>query len=96
MASLALAACSDQSTASVGVGSGGVLSLLNAAAATTPPGATPIDIDLSAGDRFLYALEGGSGNVGVFAVGGGGGLTAGTAVPTGVGGASGLQGIAAF
>jgi 6-phosphogluconolactonase len=82
--------------ASVGVGGNGALTLLNAAAATTPAGATPIDMDLSTGDRFLYALEAGAGSVGVFAVGSGGSLTAGTAVPTGQSGSSGLQGIAAF
>ena len=32
---------------------------------TTPAGPTPIDIDLSTGDRFLYALEAGSGDIGV-------------------------------
>ena len=82
--------------ASVRIRDDGSLRLLDAAAATTAAGATPIDIDLSAGDGYLYALEGGSGNIGVFAVGARGGLTAGTAVPTGRGGSSGLQGIAAF
>ena len=81
--------------ASVRVNGTGSLSLLDASAATTPAGATPIDIDLSTGDRFLYALEAGSGDIGVFAVNGAS-LTAGTAVPTGVAGASGLQGIAAY
>jgi 6-phosphogluconolactonase (cycloisomerase 2 family) len=81
--------------ASVRVNGDGTLALLDAAAGTTPSGATPIDIDLSAGDRFLYALEAGSGNIGVFAVDGAT-LTPGTAVPTGAAGASGLQGIAAF
>jgi 6-phosphogluconolactonase len=82
--------------ASVGVGGNGSLTLLDAAAATTAAGATPIDIDLSTGDRFLYALEAGAGTVGVFVVGSGGSLTVGTAVPTGQSGSSGLQGIAAF
>jgi 6-phosphogluconolactonase (cycloisomerase 2 family) len=81
--------------ASVRVNGDGTLALLDAAAAATPAGATPIDIDLSSGDRFLYALEAGSGSIGVFAVNGAG-LTAGTAVPTGAAGASGLQGIAAY
>jgi len=82
--------------ASVGIGGDGSLELLEATAGTTPAGAIPIDIDLSDGDGYLYALEGGSGNIGVFAVGSAGGLSAGTAVPTGRGGSSGLQGIAAF
>ncbi len=82
--------------ASIGIGGNGALTVLDATAATTPAGATPIDIDLSTGDRFLYALEGGSSTVGVFTVGAGGSLTAGTAAPTGRSGASGLQGIAAF
>jgi 6-phosphogluconolactonase (cycloisomerase 2 family) len=81
--------------ASVRVNGNGSLALLDAAAATTAAGATPIDLDLSTGDRFLYALEAGSGQIGVFAVEGAA-LAARTAVATGVAGASGLQGIAAF
>lgn len=81
--------------ASVRVNGDGSLALIDASAASTPSGATPIDIDLSTGDRFLYALEAGSGNIGIFAVNGAA-LTAGGAVPTGASGASGLQGIAAF
>lgn len=80
---------------SVRVNGNGSLSLIDASAGTTPAGAAPIDIDLSTGDRFLYALEAGSGNIGVFEVDGAD-LTPGTAVPTGAGGASGLQGIAAY
>jgi hypothetical protein len=59
-------------------------------------GRDPLDIDLSVGDDYLYALEGGSGKIAIFAVGAGGDLSARTAVPTGRGGSSGLQGIAAF
>jgi len=81
--------------ASVRVNGDGSLALLDAVAGATPSGATPIDIDLSTGDRFLYALEAGSGNIGLFAVDGAT-LTPGTAVPSGAVGASGLQGIAAF
>jgi 6-phosphogluconolactonase len=82
--------------ASVRIRDDGTLRLLDATAGTSPAGAVPIDIDLSAGDRYLYALEGGSGDIRMFAVAPGGILTAGSAVPTGRGGNSGLQGIAAY
>jgi 6-phosphogluconolactonase (cycloisomerase 2 family) len=82
--------------ASVRIRDDGSLRLLDATAGTSPAGAIPLDIDLSLGDDYLYALEGGSGKIAIFAVGAGGSLSARTAVPTGRGGSSGLQGIAAF
>jgi 6-phosphogluconolactonase len=82
--------------ASVRIRDDGSLRLLDATAGTSPPGAAPLDIDLSDGDGYLYALEGGSGKIAVFAVGARGSLSARTAVPTGRGGSSGLQGIAAY
>jgi hypothetical protein len=52
----------------------------------SPISAIPLDIDLSVGDDYLYALEGGSGKIAIFAVGAGGSLSARTAVPTNRGG----------
>jgi 6-phosphogluconolactonase (cycloisomerase 2 family) len=82
--------------ASVRIRDDGSLRLLDATAGISPAGAIPIDIDLSDGDGYLYALEGGSGDIRMFAVGPRGSLTTGSAVPTGRGGSSGLQGIAAY
>jgi 6-phosphogluconolactonase (cycloisomerase 2 family) len=82
--------------ASVRVGGDGALTLLDGAAGAAAAGSAPIDIGLSSGDHYLYALEAGAGAIGVFGVGSNGTLTAGTAVPTGLGGGTGLQGIAAY
>lgn len=81
--------------ASIGVADDGSLTLLNAQAASTGTGTVPIDLDLAAGDRFLYVLEGGSGNIAAFEVGAGGTLSALPVAPAGAA-ASGLQGMAAF
>ncbi|HEX5436629.1 MAG TPA: beta-propeller fold lactonase family protein [Gemmatimonadaceae bacterium] len=81
--------------ASIGVADDGSVTLLNAQAASTGTGTTPIDLDLAAGDRFLYVLEGGSGNIATFDVGAGGTLSAHPVTPAGAA-ASGLQGMAAF
>ena len=62
---------------------------------STGAGSTPLDLDLSRGDRYLYVLESGAGRIGAFAVGEQGSLTA----LAGIGGLtpqSGLQGIAAY
>ena len=81
--------------ASMGVADDGSLTLLNAQAASTGTGTIPIDLDFAAGDRFLYVLEGGSGDIATFDVGAGGTLSAQQVTPAGEA-ASGLQGIAAF
>ena len=75
----------------------GALSPLAGGAASTSTGAgsTPLDPAFSAGDRFLYVLEGGSGKIGGFAVGDDGALTPAGVASAGAGG-SGLQGLAAF
>jgi 6-phosphogluconolactonase (cycloisomerase 2 family) len=62
---------------------------------STGAGSTPLDLDLSRGDHYLYVLESGAGRIGAFAVGGDGSLTA----LSGVGGLapqSGFQGLAAY
>jgi 6-phosphogluconolactonase len=81
--------------AAVGVGADGSLQLLDAQAGKVAPGAAPIDLDLAAGDHFIYTLEAGSGSIGSFAVNSDGSLTPGVTVPAGAA-ASGLQGLAAF
>ena len=75
----------------------GHLSLLNADGRTgvTGAGTAPLDLDLAAGDRLLYVLEGGTGNVGGFAVGADGGLTPIGTITAGAP-ASGFQGLAAY
>ena len=77
------------------VAENGALELLDAAAGLTGEGSAPIDLDLAARDRFLYVLEGGSGNIGTFAVGEAGTLSARPDTPAGPP-ASGLQGLAAW
>ena len=62
---------------------------------STGAGSTPLDPAFSAGDRFFYVLEAGSGNVAGFAVGSDGALTPAGTAHVGAG-ASGLQGLAAF
>jgi 6-phosphogluconolactonase (cycloisomerase 2 family) len=79
------------------VGEKGVLALLVATgiSGNTGTGSTPLDLDLSRGDQYLYVLESGSGRIGAFAVGEKGGLTA----LAGIGGLtpnSGLQGLASY
>jgi 6-phosphogluconolactonase len=75
----------------------GSLSSIGGAGALTSTGAgsTPLDPAFSADDRFFYVLEGGSGNIGAFAVAANGSLTPLATAHAGVG-ASGLQGLAAF
>jgi 6-phosphogluconolactonase (cycloisomerase 2 family) len=77
--------------------SAGVLTLLDASGVTgsTGAGSTPLDLDLSTGDRYLYVLESGAGRVGAFAVASNGSLSP----LAGIGGLaanSGLQGMAAY
>ncbi|MFL5562235.1 MAG: lactonase family protein [Gemmatimonadaceae bacterium] len=75
---------------------GSIASIGGAGALTsTGAGSTPLDPAFSSGDRYLYVLEGGAGNIGGFAVGPDGALTAAGTVHAGAG-ASGLQGLAAF
>lgn len=62
---------------------------------STGAGSTPLDLDLSRGDHFLYVLESGAGRIGAFAVSGDGSLSA---LP-GIGGLAaqhGYQGLAAY
>jgi 6-phosphogluconolactonase (cycloisomerase 2 family) len=72
----------------------GVVTVLNTQAGPTGPGSIPIDLDLAAGDRFLYVLEGGTGTIATFDVGGTGALSPRPDTPAGPP-ASGLQGLAA-
>ncbi len=62
---------------------------------STGVGSTPLDLDLSRGDQFLFVLESGAGRVGAFAVSNDGSLTA----LAGIGGLAashGYQGLAAY
>jgi 6-phosphogluconolactonase len=62
---------------------------------STGAGSTPLDLDLSRGDHFLYVLESGAGRIGAFAVSGDGALSA----LAGIGGLvaeHGYQGLAAY
>lgn len=75
----------------------GVLQLLvpSGISGSTGAGSTPLDLDLSRGDHYLYVLESGTGRIGAFAVGDNGALT----VLAGIGGLtpqSGFQGLAAY
>lgn len=75
----------------------GVLQLLapSGISGGTGAGSTPLDLDLSSGDQYLYVLESGAGRIGAFAVGANGALT----TLAGIGGltpTSGLQGLAAY
>lgn len=81
--------------ASVAVASNATLTLLNAASVNTGPNTTPIDLDLTEGDGFLYTLEARSGRVSGFTVGAGATLSAIGGVQAGPG-SGGLQGIAAY
>ena len=79
------------------VSAGGALSLLDASGTTgsTGTGSTPLDLDLTDGDGFLYVLEAGSGTIGAFAVNADGSLSARPDTPAGAA-RSGQQGLAAF
>ena len=79
------------------IGTRGGLTLIDASgvSGSTGNGSTPLDLDLSRGDRYLYVLESGAGRIGAFAVGANGSLSP----LAGIGGlpaSSGLQGIAAY
>lgn len=79
------------------IGAQGIMTLLNTSGVTgsTGAGSTPLDLDLSKGDRYLYVLESGAGRIGAFAVGSDGSLSP----LAGIGGLtanSGLQGMAAY
>jgi 6-phosphogluconolactonase (cycloisomerase 2 family) len=79
------------------VGATGAMQLLvpSGISGSTGAGSTPLDLDLSRGDRYLYVLESGVGRIGAFAVGDNGALSA----LAGIGGLtpqSGFQGLAAY
>ena len=79
------------------VASNGTLSLINASgvSGSTGAGTTPLDLDLSRGDKYLYVLESAAGRIGAFAVGADGSLSS----LAGIGGlapSSGFQGIATY
>jgi 6-phosphogluconolactonase (cycloisomerase 2 family) len=80
-----------------GINAQGALQLLvpSGVSGSTGAGSTPLDLDLSRGDHFLYVLESGAGRIGAFAVSGNGALTA----LAGIGGLQaqhGYQGLAAY
>ncbi len=80
-----------------GIGARGSMQLLvpSGVSGSTGAGSTPLDLDLSRGDRYLYVLESGAGRIGAFAVSPDGSLAA----LAGVGGLapqSGFQGLAAY
>lgn len=62
---------------------------------STGAGSSPLDLDLSRGDHFLYVLESGVGRIGAFAVSEGGALTA-LAGAGGLVAQHGYQGLAAY
>jgi len=79
------------------VGARGALELLDASgvSGSTGAGSSPLDLDLSRGDHFLYVLESGAGRIGAFAVSANGSLTP----LAGIGGLAaqhGFQGLAAY
>ena len=62
---------------------------------STGAGTTPLALDLSRGDKYLYVLESAAGRIGAFAVGADGSLSS----LAGIGGlapSSGFQGIATY
>jgi 6-phosphogluconolactonase (cycloisomerase 2 family) len=79
------------------VGAHGTLNLLlpSGISGSTGAGSTPLDLDLSRGDHFLYVLESGAGRIGAFAVAEDGSLTA-LAGIGGIAAQSGFQGLAAY
>lgn len=79
------------------IGARGTLQLLvpSGISGSTGAGSTPLDLDLSRGDGYLYVLESGTGRIGAFSVGANGSLSA----LAGIGGLapqSGFQGLAAY
>lgn len=79
------------------VGTDGTLRLLDASgvSGSTGNGSSPLDLDLSRDDRFLYVLESGTGRIGAFAVSAEGSLTS----LAGIGGLAaqaGFQGLVAY
>jgi 6-phosphogluconolactonase len=81
--------------AALQVAGNGVVTLVNGHAGLTGAGSAPLDLDLASGDRYVYVLEGGSGNIATFDVGGTGTLSGRADTPAGPP-ASGLQGMAAW
>ena len=79
------------------VGAQGTLQLLDASGITgsTGAGSTPLDLDLSRDNRFLYVLESGAGRIGAFAVSANGSLTS-LAGIGGIAASHGFQGLAAY
>jgi 6-phosphogluconolactonase (cycloisomerase 2 family) len=78
---------------SASVSGSGLVAILSSTAGATGLSA-PIDLDLSANQRFLYVLEAGTGNLRTFGVSGPTLIDRGT-TPAGAG-LSGMQGVAAF
>jgi len=79
------------------IGARGTMQLLvsSGISGSTGAGSTPLDLDLSRGDQYLYVLESGAGRIGAFSVGADGSLSA----LAGIGGLapqSGFQGLAAY
>lgn len=83
------------SSGAVPVSSDASLTLINGIAVNTVASTTPIDIDLTVGDGYLYTLEARSGKVTGFSVGAGATLTS-VGSATAGSGSNGLQGIAAW
>jgi 6-phosphogluconolactonase len=80
-----------------GIGAHGTLHLLlpSGISGSTGAGSTPLDLDLSRGDHFLYVLESGAGRIGAFAVSEDGSLAALSGIG-GIAAQSGFQGLAAY
>jgi 6-phosphogluconolactonase len=80
-----------------GVAANGALALITADGRTgvTGPGTTPLDMDVSRNSRFLYVLEGGTGNIMGFDIGNDGSLTPMPDAPPPIG-ARGRGGLAAY
>ena len=80
------------------VDANGILGILNPDGVTGILGAgtTPLDLDVSRDSKYLYVLEAGANNIGVFSIGPDGGLTK---LPDGIGSAgahTGQMGLAAY
>jgi 6-phosphogluconolactonase len=80
--------------ATVRVSGAGALTRIDATAIQFPAASAPIDLDLATGDRLLYVLEAGTGDIAVIDSRGGTPQLL-NAVPAGAG-ASGMQGLAAW
>lgn len=80
------------------VGRDGSLEPLSADGRTgvVPAGSVPLDLDITADGRYLYALDGGSGAISAFSIGRNGQLAALDGVTGAVGPRSGAQGLAAW